>query len=153
MVVNVRGSTILTVAVAVAAALDAAVAVRVTDCAAVRLAGAEYVTEELVLLVRVPQPAPEQPLLWDMLQVTPWLWISLATVAVKVKDCPESSDTAVFGRICTVIPAELLLHPASSSGAPQIRKRAARRFRSLIQPPKPWWRILLAVADFTLVWA
>jgi hypothetical protein len=50
-------------------------------------AGALYVTAVAVLLVKVPQALPEQPVP-DTLQVTPLLLESLLTEAVKFKVCP-----------------------------------------------------------------
>jgi len=43
-----------------------------------------------------------------------------------------------LGRICTVMPAELLWHPDSRRMPPQTNRNAASDFRNLIQPPKSW---------------
>jgi hypothetical protein len=63
------------------------VAVTVTVRALVTGVGALYVTEVVVTLVKVPQVLPRHadP---EILQLTPWLLESLATVAVKPTVCP-----------------------------------------------------------------
>lgn len=67
----------------VASAIDVPVSVTVPGLGA--MAGAVYVTEEVVLLLRVPQVEPEQPLP-ARLQFTPALPTSFRTLAVKVAD-------------------------------------------------------------------
>ena len=53
------------------------------------LAGASYVAAAVEVLANVPQAPPLQ-LLPDIVQLTPWLLESLATVAVKFAVCPPS---------------------------------------------------------------
>src|SRR5208283_4397268 len=49
-----------------------------------------------MVLVRVPQAAPLQPIP-DTLHVTPWLLMSLVTVELKFVVCPWSIVTVVLG--------------------------------------------------------
>ena len=68
---------------------DAEVAVTVTFILDVTDAGALYVAAVAVVLLKVPQADPLQPVP-DMLQLTPLLLESLVTVAVKATVCPWS---------------------------------------------------------------
>jgi hypothetical protein len=65
------------------------VACTVTAMFAETDAGALYVTAVAVLLLKVPQALPEQPVP-DMVQLTPLPLESLLTEAVKSKVCPRS---------------------------------------------------------------
>src|SRR5271167_3419011 len=68
-------------------------------------------------IVNVPQPAPEHVVPVNS-HVTPLLFVSLASVAVKVSDCPVSIIWVVPGIICTVIVVLLPPpHPATEIAA------------------------------------
>jgi len=61
----------------------------------------------MVVLVRVPQAAPLQPVP-DTLHVTPWLFTSLVTVELRFVVCPWSIPMVVLGVSATeMLPAAL----------------------------------------------
>src|SRR4051812_15752143 len=96
-----------------------AVAVTLTVMFAVTVAGALYIADVVVTLVKVPHAAPVQPLPVRV-QVTPWLDLSLATAAVKLFCCPWAMLSAVPGvsetLITGVVGALLLLpHPENEN--------------------------------------
>ena len=84
--------------VAITVALATEVAVIVAIVVVNKLAGAVYTTEVVVLALNVPGP--------ERVQVTPSLFLSLATVALMVTVCAGFSDSPEAG--VRVIPVLLL---------------------------------------------
>jgi hypothetical protein len=114
VVVNVTGSTTLTLNVAVALGFAIEVTVTVTVSPADKFVGAVYVADEFVTLLNAPQAEPEHVVLLDCtrLQFTPRFCVSFPTVAVRLTDCPSSSEMVPLGSTCTLTVAPLLWHPA-----------------------------------------
>src|SRR5271166_4286452 len=80
-------TTMLAEADLVASATD--VAVTVTERGEATAAGELYVALVFVVSVKVPQAGPLHPVPVAV-HVTPWLFTSLAKVAMKFTDCPWS---------------------------------------------------------------
>jgi hypothetical protein len=81
-------TSIVTVVVAPLSASDRAS--NVTESVAEMPLGAVYSTLLGVILLSVPQPAPEQPVPVNC-HMTPLLEVSFASVAMNVSDCPVST--------------------------------------------------------------
>lgn len=97
--------------------------------------GAVYWTLLEVILVSVPQPAPEQPVPVNC-HITPLLEVSFASVAMNVSDWPVSTIWVVPGMIWTVIlELELPPHPAANAIAKHRNARNERPNRSLVELP------------------
>lgn len=100
----------------------AEVAVTVTVRLAETDGGALNVAAPVVEFVKVPQAVPAQAVP-DMLQVTPWLLESFATVAEKATVCPWSIDieaegvreTEIAGGVDVLLPLELPPQPYKSN--------------------------------------
>jgi len=114
-------TSIVTVAVAPLSA--SATACKDTGSVAEMPTGAVYVTLLDVMLVSVPQPAPEQPVPVNC-HMTPLLEVSCPTVAMNVSDSPVSTIWVVPGMIWTVIwELEPPPHPAANAIAKHTNAR------------------------------
>lgn len=113
VVVKVTGRTMVIVAVEVTPEFALEIASRLTLMPVVSPDGAVYVTDVLVMLVKVPQLDPAQPVPVSGCHVTPRLRVSLPSVASKSRDSPWSI-VEVFGVIAKVMlpppPPQLEMH-------------------------------------------
>ena len=93
------------------------------------LVGAVYTTEVVVLPLNEPGPV--------RVQVTPWLFLSLVSVAITVTVCPGLSDCPEAGDSATVM-ALLPEQPAKTSAQtriPNANSKTARTFLT-VSPQK-----------------